>query len=151
MNDAWLELHVWDPLAESFREALREQLSDRLGLDVRWGEELVDTGLAYNEERAQYLATSYLDMMSKLFKEGNELHLGLTTRDLYLPGQSFVLGDEDPNMQVAIVSLARLDPKSYGENPNPHGLLAHAFLECVCRIERLLGAREELCDLESRE
>jgi len=97
---------------------------------------------AYNLSRLQYHSTPILAKMSNYVgKAEAEYVLGVTEADLYVPSLNFVFGEASCPGKVAVVSLFRLKPESYGEQPNHSLFLERAFKEAVHEIGHTLGLR----------
>jgi len=64
---------------------------------------------AYQKSRNQYQASILLSSLKKQgFNEPKKV-LGITTVDLYAPGLNFIFGQAEPDSNIAIISLFRLD------------------------------------------
>lgn len=85
----------------------------------------------YDARRHQYRAEALLDLLGGL--SGGHL-LGLTARDLYADGLSFVFGMADPRRRSAVVSLARL-----AQGADPSAFRARALKEAVHELGHAVG------------
>ncbi len=95
---------------------------------------------SYNPLRKQYLSTS---LLYKLL-ETNELRdygkiLGITDRDLYVPGLNFVFGEALLNGKAAVISLHRLRPEFYGKKANKKLFFERALKEAIHELGHTFG------------
>jgi archaemetzincin len=63
----------------------------------------------------------------------------VAVEDLFVPGLNFVFGLADRLRRRAIVSLARLRPEFYGEEPDESIYFARALKEAVHELGHLMG------------
>ncbi|RJS87259.1 archemetzincin [Candidatus Bathyarchaeota archaeon] len=101
---------------------------------------------AYNASRRQYLSTIILNCV-KDYAERNRNKstfnriLGVTDVDLYAPGLNFIFGEAELLGEAAIISLYRLRPEFYGEQPNRDLFTERAIKEAIHEIGHTLGLR----------
>ena len=103
----------------------------------------IDTALklparAWHHERNQYLASGLLDMLSAVSAGENGKVLGITGADLYAPGLNFVFGQADLTHR-AVISLYRLDPRTYRLPPDNDLLLERAVKESIHELGHTMG------------
>jgi len=65
--------------------------------------------------------------------------LGVTTRDLYVPGLNFVFGEAHCPGKIAAISLFRLNPKFYGQSADNQLFYERAVKEAVHEVGHMLG------------
>ncbi len=102
---AWSERPI--PYLGELIKALGKTFNARLSVqEIEISEE------SYDESREQYNAEMLLDGLSEMSIPGDKVILVLR-KDIYVPGMNFVFGLAGE--KCAMVSLARLDPRFYGE------------------------------------
>lgn len=100
---------------------------------------------SYNRVRQQYISEPILNEVLRfalsLEKETGEscIALGVTSVDIYSPGMNFIFGEAQCPGKAAIVSLFRLRPEFYGEEPNRQLFIERAVKEAVHEIGHTLG------------
>jgi len=90
---------------------------------------------AYNPVRNQFNSTAILLKIKPLC----EIVLGVTEVDLYADRLNFVFGEAEVGGNRAIISLKRLRPEFYGENPDYSLLKIRALKEAMHEIGHVLG------------
>jgi len=90
---------------------------------------------AYVKQRGQYLSTEFLALLPH--KPG--LVLGVTEVDLFVPGLNFVFGEAFLGGKVGVISLRRLRPEFYGEQPNTQLFHLRALKEAVHELGHAIG------------
>ncbi len=90
---------------------------------------------AYNPERCQFDSTAILLRIKPVC----EIVLGVTEVDLYADRLNFVFGEAEVGGNRAIISLKRLRPEFYGEEPNKTILKIRALKEAMHEIGHVLG------------
>ena len=88
----------------------------------------VDAMFAHHPERNQYHSTAIIDHLSHLNGHREQLVLGVTELDLYIPILTFVFGEAQLGGSVALVSYHRLTQEFYGLPPDP-GLLTERLIK----------------------
>ena len=106
---------------------------------VRVDSALADPSYAFNRGRRQYSAQLINQRLHSTKLLDEERTLGVTARDLYIPELSFVFGLADPDAGVAVISLARLDPRFYGEPPNDQLFQERAIKEALHELGHTFG------------
>ncbi len=91
---------------------------------------------AYNPQRDQYNA-SYLLRVLPMYSQSKTL--GVTGVDLYAPGLNFVFGQAEVGGSRAIISLARLNPRFFGEPFSEEIFLLRALKEAVHELGHTFG------------
>lgn len=91
---------------------------------------------AYNPRRRQYNSNIIMMRFQGKFKDRV---LMVTKVDLYVPGLNFIFGQAECPGLLALISLARLDPRFYGEPYKEHLILDRAVKEAVHEICHTYG------------
>jgi len=99
-------------------------------------------GKFYNYLRRQILAGEVLEFLGR-FKGKT---LGVIDEDLYAEGLNFVFGQAQFAGNVAIISIARLNPSFYGQPSDKNLLVTRAIKEAVHEVGHLYGL--EHCENE---
>ena len=92
---------------------------------------------AYNSHRDQYRASNVLAYVSKFAKDCKAL--GVMDIDLYEEGLNFVFGEAYCPGYAAIISLFRLRPQFYGEEPDEKLFLERALKEALHEMGHTYG------------
>ncbi len=90
---------------------------------------------AYDPLRGQYNSTKMLMKISPLC----EVVLGVTEVDIYADMLNFVFGEAEVGGNRAIISLKRLRPEFYGDEPDEGLLKIRALKEAMHEIGHVLG------------
>ncbi|MDO8736531.1 MAG: archaemetzincin family Zn-dependent metalloprotease [Thermoleophilia bacterium] len=93
---------------------------------------------AYNSRRGQYDAGGLLEALAKR-SDGEALILGVTAVDLFAPRLNFVFGLSDRNTGTAVISLHRLAPEFYHEEPDTDLFKERVGKEAIHELGHLLG------------
>lgn len=89
--------------------------------------------------RGQHQAGALLDYLERSGRREGIFLLGVTERDLWLPGLNFVFGAADAHSRVAVISLARLGEEYYGRPTDPDLFLLRACKEGTHELGHTLG------------
>lgn len=92
-----------------------------------------------HEGRRQYPGELFVRELAATRAPEDELVLGITNVDLFVPGLNFVFGLADPASRAAVISLARLYPEFYGQSRDPQLFKARALKEAVHEIGHIIG------------
>ncbi len=90
---------------------------------------------AFNPHRGQFNSTVILFKIKPLC----QIVLGVTEVDLYADRLNFVFGEAEVGGNRAIISLKRLRPEFYGDEPNYSLLKLRALKEAMHEIGHVLG------------
>ncbi|XHH10146.1 MAG: archaemetzincin family Zn-dependent metalloprotease [Candidatus Bathyarchaeia archaeon] len=96
---------------------------------------------AFNKKRCQYDSNVILNQI-RLYANQQEtfaLVLGVADVDLYVPELNFVFGEAYTPGNSALISLFRLKPEFYGQNPDEALFLDRALKEAVHELGHTLG------------
>jgi archaemetzincin len=113
---AEVTIHPFEKIGGQLLDAVRAAIEDRFGLRTEIGEELAAPAHAYSRERGQYHSSPFLDLLAERARCGNQILLGVTSVDLYIPELNFVFGEASSVDHVAVFSLARLYSMTGAEN-----------------------------------
>jgi archaemetzincin len=91
------------------------------------------------EGRRQYPGEPFLEALAGARTPADEVVLGVTGVDLFVPGLNFVFGLADPSSRGAVISLARLYPEFYGQPRNPQLFKERALKEAIHELGHLWG------------
>ena len=122
------------PLLSFFQEGLAREL----GAEVQVGENLL-LPASCSEGRRQYPGEPFLQALAAARTPEDEVVLGVTGVDLYVPGLNFVFGLADPRSRCAVISLARLYPEFYGQPRDPGRFKERALKEATHELGHLWG------------
>jgi len=93
----------------------------------------------YDATRGQYHATRLLEFVESYTLPSQDLILGLTHVDLFIPILTFVFGEARLNKPSAILSLCRLTPQFYGLPQNDALTIQRTITEAVHELGHTLG------------
>jgi archaemetzincin len=127
------------PVSEAVLAHLEEGLPREFGVGVTRYAETTMPEAAYAPERRQYRGDDFLSLAPPAAPDGRDLTLVVTAVDLYVPRLNFIFGLADHKTRTAVIALARLDPKFYGQRSNPRLLNERALKEAVHELGHLLG------------
>jgi archaemetzincin len=109
---------------------LTRQLRTRCTIDGR-----LDPQPAFRPERNQYHSTPLLERLL----HGDNIQLGITEVDLFIPILTFVFGEAQLGGSAAIVSYHRLHQEFYGLPANPALLLERIAKEAIHETGHAIG------------
>ncbi len=122
---------------------IAEGVRDVFGTPVGVADETIDlTERGYDRTRDQYVARSLIRALPA--SEPGVKTLGITDADLYAPDLNFVFGQAQLPGDRAVMSIARLRPEFYDEEPDRELLIERAVKEAVHEIGHTLGLQH--CD-----
>jgi archaemetzincin len=132
-------------------DQIKPALSRILEIPVEISSRVLEPAAAYHPERDQYHSTALLEPL-RHFSEGDEIVLGVTAADLFVPILTYVFGEAEMNGRVAIVSFRRLTQTFYGLPDEPDVLLDRVIKEAVHEAGHTLGLThcdDHLCVMSS--
>ena len=123
-------------IPQSILEIIKKALSSTFNLLVEiLREERLPTD-TFNRFRNQYRSDLLLKFLEKNFR-GRVF--GVTKEDLYTEGLNFVFGQAKLKGRVAILSIARLDPKFFHQPENERLFEERVEKEAIHEIGHMLG------------
>jgi archaemetzincin len=98
---------------------------------------------AFNNMRQQYRSDIILSRVHSYGEKEKalDLVLGIVDVDIFVPNLNFVFGEAECPGKAALISLWRLRPEFYGENPNIELFLERTTKEAVHELGHALGLR----------
>jgi archaemetzincin len=120
-------------------EAVRAAAGERFGIDATLGRKQSVPARAYCRERRQYSSTEFLRQLADAVRNDNYVRLGVTDVDLFVPDLNFVFGEASVSSRAAVFSVARLNPRFYGEPEDEEVLLRRAVTEAVHELGHVFG------------
>ncbi len=95
---------------------------------------------AYSSSRRQYSSSRILARMSDSVEDRTaERFLGMTDVDLYVPNLNFVFGEAECPGRFAIISVSRLRPELFGQQPKTALFHERSVKEAVHEIGHTFG------------
>ncbi|TNF37380.1 MAG: peptidase M54 [Deltaproteobacteria bacterium] len=129
-------------------DAVEGAIGACFGFPVRRLARALPPAVAWDERRNQYESSGFLrDLAARIPLDAVRV-LGVTERDLFLPGLSFVFGQAILGGRVALISIARLQQAFYGFPPDLPLLLERVRTEAVHELGHTFGlvhCRDPLC------
>jgi len=98
-----------------------------------------DAGFAYDAYRAQTYSTAILSRLAESPVGEDDIMLGVTEADLFVPVLTFVFGEAQYPGRAAIISAARLREEFYGLPPDQAKLDERLLKEAVHEIGHTRG------------
>jgi archaemetzincin len=132
-------IHPFDEIRSSLLEALRTAIAARFGASVIVSEQLMVPGSAYSSDRHQYRSTELLQQLTAHKHKDKQTRLGVTAVDLFVPALNFVFGEASRTERVAVFSVARLDPRFFGEPKDDAMLERRAITEALHELGHAFG------------
>lgn len=136
---AEISIHRLGEIDDQLVEAVGRAVEDRFGARVSVGQDFIVPAHALSPKRGQYRSTALLDELSKLGRDGDRIRLGIAAVDLFVPDLNFVFGEASSADGVAVFSIARLDPRTYGEPANTPLLVRRAITEAIHELGHVFG------------
>ncbi len=128
-----------DAVEAAVLDTLETRVSAAFGFAVRRLARARPPEGAWNASRGQYDAAELLRAVAICAPVDSARVLGVTSRDIYLPGLSFVFGQAQLEGRAALVSLARLQQEFYGFARDTQLLMTRACTEAVHELGHTFG------------
>lgn len=93
---------------------------------------------AFNSRRGQYDASGLLAVLAQK-SDSRVVVLGVTGVDIFAPRLNFVFGMADRAAGAAVISLHRLTPEFYGEDPDESLFKERTAREAIHELGHVLG------------
>ncbi|MDF1544146.1 MAG: hypothetical protein P1R58_03470 [bacterium] len=97
---------------------------------------------AHNVIRNQYYASVLLSKLERTKANSREKVLGVCEEDLYLPDETFVLGNSDPLAGTAVVSLFQIRQVFYGLPEDDAKVYPRLYKEAVHQLAHIFELSE---------
>src|SRR5262249_35338329 len=110
-----ITIHPFGKVPGDLLEAVRAAIERHFGVRTSLGRSLALPKEACPPERGQYRAQLLLEELTESALDDGRVRLGITTVDLFAPELNFVFAEASSAAHAAVFSIARLDPRSYGE------------------------------------
>lgn len=96
---------------------------------------------AFNRKRNQYNSTVILNDLQNFALNRKDFHrvLGVVNVDIYASGLNYVFGEAYLSGQVGLISLWRLRPEFYGEEPDSGAFKLRILKEAVHELVHTIG------------
>jgi archaemetzincin len=96
---------------------------------------------AFNRKRNQYNSTVILNVIQNFTLNQKDFHrvLGVVDVDVYASGLNYVFGEAYLSGLAGLISLWRLKPEFYGEEPDSGALKLRTLKEAVHELGHTLG------------
>lgn len=120
-------------------DSVEQRLSAAFGLAVRRLSCVRPPQGAWDTRRGQYDASGLLRAVAGCVEADPARVLGVTSRDIYLPGLTFVFGQAQLGGRAALLSLARLRQEFYGFPGDTLLLIQRACTEAVHELGHTFG------------
>jgi archaemetzincin len=120
-------------------DSLEQRLSTVFGLSVRRLGRARPPQEALDRGRNQYDASDLLRAVAGSVLAGPARVIGVTSRDIFLPGLTFVFGQAQLGGRAALLSLARLRQEFYGFPGDGLLLIQRACTEAVHELGHTFG------------
>jgi archaemetzincin len=142
-----IKIHPFNPIDPVLLADLEKEIETHFRISTLLGEDMPTPMNAYSKERGQFQSRGFLLKLSELEDSEPTIHLGVTEVDLFAAGLNFVFGEASRHTQCAVFSLARLDPRAYGEPADSALLLRRAIKEAIHELGHVFGLQH--CDRKS--
>ena len=132
-------VHPFGEIEGDLLETIRAAVGERFGVGVTFGQQQAVPTRAYSRERGQYRSTEFLHQLANDSRDDGRTRLGVANVDLFVPDLNFVFGEASGIDRVAVFSIARLDPRYYGEAGDDATLSRRAVTEAVHELGHVFG------------
>jgi archaemetzincin len=132
-------IHPFGKVPGDLLEAVRAAIERHFGVRTSLGRSLALPKEACSPERGQYRAQLLLEELAKGALDDGRVRLGIATIDLFAPELNFVFGEASSAVHAAVFSIARLDPRRYGEQANEKALERRAITEATHELGHVFG------------
>ena len=126
-------------IEEDILTAIEHGLQHVYGHEVKRLPPLPGPDYAFDPQRGQFSSAHILRQLVARVPPDAVSLLAISSRDLFIPMLSFVLGQAQLGAPAAVVSVARLQQEFYGLPPNPPLTAARTVKEAVHEVGHTLG------------
>jgi len=120
-------------------EAIKEAITDELGMQVRIVEKRIDLSDYFDINRRQYDGNKLMKLVEAEFVNTSGKIVELFNVDLFIPILTFIFGQAYLGGRIAIASKFRLRNEHYGMKPNELLLLDRFIKEVIHELGHALG------------
>lgn len=128
-------------IESAFLDRLALCIEERFLTSVRLERALAVPRGALNPARKQLFLSTLTSKVQRAFPEDEGIRLVISEFDIYKTSHRFVFGDGDEAAGIAVVSLHRLRPQFYGEEPDQNQLFQRTLKEAVHQLGHALGLK----------
>jgi archaemetzincin len=139
MSVTKIVIYPFGEIGSNLLETLRTAIAARFSINVIGGEQLPVPVPAYSADRRQYRSTEFLKQLRAHNHDDRQTSLGVADVDLFVPELNFVFGEASSADNVAVFSIARLDPRFYGEPADDAILERRAITEAIHELGHVFG------------
>jgi len=132
-------IHPFGKVPGDLLEAVRAAIERHFGVRASLGRSLTLPKEACSPKRGQYRAQLLLEELAEGALDDGRVRLGIATVDLFAPELNFVFGEASSADHAAVFSIARLDPRRYGEPANEKALDRRAIIEAAHELGHVFG------------
>ena len=131
-------IHAFGDIDEALLQSVKQAIEQRLHLRVVTGESMEVPAGSYSSQRRQCISTTFLNELSRL-PSSEAIRLGIANVDFFVPELCFVFGEASRERRLAVVSIARLDPRFYGEPADFGKLTQRTATEVLHELGHVFG------------
>lgn len=132
-------IHPFGKVPGDLLEAVRAAIERHFGVRASLGRSLTLPKEACSPERGQFRAQLLLEELAEGALDDGRVRLGIATVDLFAPELNFVFGEASSAAHAAVFSIARLDPRRYGEPANEKAIERRAIIEATHELGHVFG------------
>jgi archaemetzincin len=136
-----IKIHPFHDINPLLLTEITKGIEGTLPIKTTIGANLPIAPHAFSNKRQQHSTSPFLQTLNELNQRESQIRLGITDVDLFVPDLNFVFGEADPKTHVAVFSIVRLDPRSYGELANSKLLVRRALTEAIHELGHILGLK----------
>jgi len=134
-----LEIELLGFYDSVFFKRLKEDIEERLPLDVELFESLYDIDESFDEGRNQYYTPKILQHLVDRNNGKLTYRMAILNVDIFNPVFKYVYGEAQLNGRVSVVSLFRLHEELYTGQANPDLLFSRSMKEIYHELGHNLG------------
>lgn len=120
-------------------ERLSKDLEDIFGFEIKKVGPTEMPDFCFDEYRNQYKAVKILDDITKLGFANMEKILGITDKDLFAEGYTYIFGQAESPGKASVISSFRLDPRNMGKIFNPDLFYERMLKEAIHELGHNFG------------
>ena len=136
MKNIRIKIIPFEEILQSILDKIKKGLVSTFNFQVEISREEKLPAYAFNRFRNQYRSDLLLEFLEKNFRGRI---IGITKEDLYAEGLNFVFGQAKLKGRVAILSIARLDPRFFHQPENQELFEERVEKEAIHEVGHMLG------------